>query len=167
MDTETSKSASIINTYNLLQSIIKNPQSYKHIDITMLKDQGRFTQLDLSEFKIVPMSLNRWKHYADETLPIGWKGLDDLRKKALKALRKSDGGKSGASRGSRHNLQDRLNKATKEAQTYINEIARFSEQYTHLLEICHIHANEDESFKELFYSHLSRYTNHRGALSVI
>jgi len=167
MDIETNKSESITNTYNLLKLIISDPKQSENIDESILSDQKRLAQLDLPKVKIVPMSLNRWKHYADEVLPIGWKGLDGLRKDALKSVKKAKDTENKPSRGSKKDIEDRLEKEKNTSQSYLNEIERFSEQYKHLLEICHIQGRNDPDFKIIFNRHLERYAHNRTEWTVI
>lgn len=166
MSFEYSKSESIRNTYKLLIRIIEDPNSVKDLDISCFTDQKRFAQLNLPKEKIIPMSLNSWKAYADEIMPIGWKELDKLRKKALQSIIKKNEQKE-LSRGSKKDLQRRLDESDYLAQSYLNEIVRFSEQYKHLLEICHIQARNDADFAGLFSGHLKRYANIDVTLSVI
>lgn len=166
MSNDNSKFTSITNTFNLLERIISDVKTAKNIDISFFEDQKRFAHLDLPHESIVPMSLNCWKHYADEVLPNGWKSLDTLRKRALQAIIKKNKQKE-TSRGSKKDLQRKLDEADYLAQSYLNDILRFSEQYKHLLEICHIQARNDADFAGLFSRHLKRYANIDVTLSVI
>ena len=166
MISDYSKSDSITNTFNLLTRIISDPNAAKGIDVSCFKDQKRFAQLDLPDEKIIPMSLNRWKDYADDVLPIGWKGLDELRKRVLQVINKKSKQKE-LSRGSKKDLERRLAESKSQAQSYLNEIVRFSEQYKHLLEICHIQARNDADFASLFSRHLKRYVHVDASLTVI
>jgi len=167
MNIEATKSESIANTYNYLNLIISDPKQLENIDVSILKDQKRFARLEIPDKAILPMSLNRWKDYADEVLPIGWKGLNGLRKKAVEAIEKANAVEKKTSRGSKKDLENRLDNNTMAVQSYLNEIVRFSEQYKHLLEICHIQARHDKYFKELFQKHLKRYAHKSSHLTVI
>lgn len=166
MCSEITKTKSIRSCKKLLESIIHNPKSYTDFDCNILKDQKRFAALDMPDIGIVPMSLNRWKDYAEIVLSIGWRGLDQLRKEALKSLQNfKQNAKS--SRGSKADLEERLKVSkAKELNTY-NEIVRFSEQYHNLLEICAIHARHDESFAKQLKEHKRRYITHTQDLSLI
>jgi len=166
MSSDFSKPESITNTFNLLTRIITDPNAAKDIQISCFQNQKRFANLSLPEEKIVSMSLNRWKDYADEVLPIGWKGLDELRKRALQAITKKRKQKE-LSRGSKKDLERRLTESKRQAQSYLNEIVRFSEQYKHLLEISHIQARNDADFASLFSRHLKRYACVNATLTVI
>lgn len=157
MDRVSNKLKSITNSHDLLLEIIAAPKTCGGVDISNLKSQKRFAQLDIPEKNIVPMSLNRWKAYADEVLPIGWKGLDKLRKKALNAIELEDKKGNKPSRGSKKDLEIKLDEKKNISQSYLNEIIRLSEQYKHLLEICHMQARQDADFKDLFHIHLKRY----------
>ena len=167
MNTEATKSESITNTYNFLNLIISDPKQLGDIDVSTLRDQKRFARLEIPDKAIVSMSLNRWKDYADAVLPIGWKGLNGLRIKAVEAIEIADSVDKKPSRGSKQDLEKRLYDKTTTAQEHINEIIRFSEQYKHLLEICHIQARHDDYFNELFQRHLKRYAHKRSELTVI
>lgn len=166
MSYDFSKSDSISNSFKLLERIISDPSVAKEFDISLFEDQKRFAHLDLPQEKIMPMSLNRLKFYADEVLPFGWKGLDALRKKAVQAITIQNQRKK-QSRGSKKDLEQRLAESKSQAQSYLNEIARFSEQYKHLIEICHIQARNDADFACLFYKHLKRYTHTDNPLSIV
>ncbi|MCF7514085.1 hypothetical protein L3V43_10900 [Pseudoalteromonas sp. L23] len=159
MDSVSIKIRSVISSYELLRAIIAKPHSFSDFNILCLKDQTRFAKLNLPERNIVSMSLNRWKKYADDAIPIGWRGLDKLRKQALSKIKSESLKQENHSRGSKKYLQRKLEEEKCTSQSYLNEIVRFSEQYKHLLHICHIHARQDNDFKDLFCRHLKRYAD--------
>lgn len=165
MSNNSDKALSIKNGVELLDKIINDPKVIDWITIDMLKDQKSFSSLNLPELNIHPMSLNRWKFYADEHFVDGWKGIDKQRKKALAALRKALEPRSKPSRGSKTDLQERLEASSTESQHLINEIARFSDQYMHLIEICKIEAKHNPQFDNRLKEHQRRYSN--GTMGVV
>jgi hypothetical protein len=167
MSVEISKSESIRSCYLLLQDMVLNPKKYSSFDISLLKSQGDFASTDIPAYGIKAMSLNRWKDYADEIVPSGWRELDRLRKKALKVLAKNSQGDTPPSRGTVSDLNNRLKAKKIDYQRCINEIARFGEQYKHLLEICHIHARQSKSFEPLFSNHLKRYSTNNISIHTV
>lgn len=167
MNEEISKSESIRSSHLLLQDMIENPKKHNSFDTSLLKSQGAFASTDMPAYGIKAMSLNRWKNYADEIVPSGWRELNRLRIKALKVLAKSSQGDTQPSRGTVSDLDSRLKAKKSDYQRCINEIARFGEQYKHLLEICHIHARQSKSFEPLFSNHLKRYSTNNISIHTV
>jgi hypothetical protein len=158
MSDEISKHDSINACYSLLNDIINNPTKHRSFNTSLLISQNALASCEMPTHGIMPMSLNRWKHYANEILHEGWRELDKLRKQALNTLIDNEKGGSSPSRGTLADLQVRLSTSEGDNQKYINEIVRFSEQYKNLLEFCHIQARQSGSFKSGFDKHLKRYS---------
>ncbi|MEZ9368922.1 hypothetical protein AB4140_08875 [Shewanella sp. 10N.286.51.B2] len=167
MSKNISKLGSVNACEALLQNMIENPSAYDSFNVSLLNSQKALSSMEMPERGITSMSLNRWKHYADKALPGGWRCLDRLRKQAYKALSKSKESHNYPSRGTISDYKQRLKNSQSDNAQLINEIARFGEQYTHLLEFCHIRSRQDKSFKALFESHLDRYSSPKESIRLV
>jgi hypothetical protein len=80
--------ASVLGSEKLLVSIMENPSSYldKASIIAALSRQNRFAELDLSQFKIISLSLNTQKSAADKFLGGGFHALNSKRLAASSML---------------------------------------------------------------------------------
>jgi len=167
MSDTSSKISSVANTMAMLERLIAVPKVHTVVTIDNLKTQAALASLDLPELGIHPMSLNTLKHYVKESVPGGWEVFDELRKKAIRVLSKLSEPTSKPSRGSKQDILNRLQRSESEVQHYINEIARFAEQHTKLVEICWMEAKDNGDFALSFKAYLKKYASRKGNLAIV
>ena len=78
---------SIQNELQLLEDIISSPKNFaKDIYFEILKNQNNFAKYSSNERKILSLSLNTQKNYANEFLTLGYSHLNKCRELAYKKI---------------------------------------------------------------------------------
>ena len=153
--------------YRLLESAAQNPRDAPQELVAAWDRQGTLAKLNLPDQGIAPMSLNTLKGHAEEIIAGGWKALDAMRKRAKDAHDKHLKQKAKPSRGSRQDLQRRLDAANEGIQRYINEVAEFAEMYFDLLKICRSAAQGDPILQSALERHRLRHQRHLPKLRIV
>ncbi len=158
---------SVRQLYRLLERAVQNPKDAPQELVAAWDRQGTLAKLNMPDQGIAPMSLNTIKGHAEEVIAGGWKALDAVRKQAKDVHEKHLKKEVKPSRGSRQDLQGRLNAANEDVQRHINAVAEFAEMYFDILKICQSAAKGDPILQSALERHRLRHQRHMPKLRIV
>ena len=158
---------SVKELHRLLEDVAKDPRTAPQELVAAWNHQGTLAKLNLLSEGIVPMSLNTLKSHAEVVVAGGWKALNGSRERAKAVYEKHLERETLPSRGSRKDLQRRLDAANDDAQRHVNIVAEFAEMYSDLFSIARNAAEGDRNLQSALERHRRRYQRHNSDLRIV
>lgn len=143
--------------YELLIKATQHPESAPAALVAAWSSQDALASLTLPDLGIVPMVLNTLKTHANSGIDGGWTALNALRRNAKERYESNLRRHRTTSRGSKADLQQRLETSTASEQQQIDSLAEVAAMYIDLVSIVRPAAIKDERLREAFDKHRRRF----------
>lgn len=160
-------SESAVRLHALLVDVVAKPEMAPPALIASWASQGELAGLSIPELKISPMSLNTLKGHVNQSIAGGWEAFEVLRAAARQRHKMFEQKEHAPSRGSRADLQTRLDIANSEVQRHIDSLAEMSEMYFDVLAIARRFADKHEGLRVALDRHRRRFAPRHSHLRIV